>query len=96
MTEMKGRCTSCGSNMHKGAEGNVKKNGIICDHCGKQGHLAKVCFMALRQKYRPNEKKDQKDDQSKQKPVRTVAAVDHDSDSSGPEGMEKTPTQSLS
>ena len=45
--ELKGRCTSCGNSSHKSTECSVKKNAVICNHCKKPGHLARVCISAL-------------------------------------------------
>ena len=48
--ELKGCCTSCGNSSHKAVNCVFKKNKVVCDNWGKEGHLAKVCFSNLCQK----------------------------------------------
>ena len=90
MPELRGRCTSCGNSNHKSVDCKVKKNKVICGHCGKPGHLAKICFSALRQ----NAKRDEGSDRQTNKQVRAVAPAishDHNSDSSGQEAWSRLP-----
>ena len=62
--QLAGRCASCGETSHTTPNCNVKKKGIQCNNCGRPGHLAKVCFSALRGK--------SKTTQSEAKPIRAV------------------------
>ena len=37
------KCRNCGEK-HPRGPGKCKASGVTCDHCGKTGHLSKVCF----------------------------------------------------
>ena len=54
----------------------VTPSKIICDHCGKQGHLARVCFSALRKKAGDN-----KDKNDGKRPIYAIAPRNDDVDS---------------
>ena len=77
---LKGRCTGCGRDPHpRGTQCYVKRDGLTCSGCGKQGHLARVCFSALRKQGANN--KDKNNDGQPAKPVRPVHKQDYGSDS---------------
>ena len=78
--ELKDKCTACGNSSHRVADCQIRKNKPICNNCGKEGHLSKVCFQSLRQKA-ANRDRDQKNDDPPpystthkgQKPVNAVS-----------------------
>ena len=45
--ELAGRCAGCVETNHMARSCPIRKNRMICSHCGIPGHLATVCFAAL-------------------------------------------------
>ena len=68
-SELAGRCASCGNTSHLTQNCSIKKKGILCNHCGKPGHLAKVCLSPLQGKPKMQS-------EAKPKPIRAVTDLE--------------------
>ena len=67
--QLVGRCTSCGETSHATSDCNVKKREIMCNNCGRPGHLSKVCFSVLRRQLKTNQ------NQAKSQPIRAITEI---------------------
>ena len=65
-SQLTGWCASCGDTSHTTPNCGIKKKGILCNNCGKPGHLAKVCFSALQGKSKMTQSK------AKPQPIRAI------------------------
>ena len=71
-SQLVGRCATCGEISHSTPDCNVKKKGIVCNNCGRPGHLSKVCFSVLRGQLKTTQA------QAKSQPIRAVTEIPED------------------